>query len=165
MSSKINKPLSFAPLSFAVGAALIGGIALSQGSFAMTPLASGYMLADAAATAPMAKPMAKHMEGKCGEGLCGMSMVADTDHDGTVSSAEYMAHAKMMFEMADTNHDGVISKDEMAAMRKSMHEGKCGEGKCGAEMKGMDTMHHDGMMKHDDKAKDAAKHDAMPVKK
>ena len=175
MSSKIIKSLSFAPLSFAVGAALIGSVALSQSSFAMTSLASGYMLADAAATAPMtkpmanapmAKPMAKHMEGKCGEGLCGMSMVADTDHDGTVSAAEHAAHAKMMFEMADTNHDGLLSKDEMAAMRKSMHEGKCGEGKCGAEMMGNKGMtHHEGKMKHGDKAEDAAEHSAMPAKK
>ena len=171
MSSKLIKSLSFAPLSFAslsfsVGAALIGSVARSQSSFAMTSLASGYMLADAAATAPMAKPMAKHMEGKCGEGLCGMSMVADTDHDGTVSAAEHAAHAKMMFEMADTNHDGLLSKDEMAAMRKSMHEGKCGEGKCGAEMMGNKGMtHHEGKMKHGDKAEDAAEHSAMPAKK
>ena len=143
MSSKIIKPLSFA-----VGAALIGSVALAQSSFAMTPLASGYMLADAAAAAPMAKPMDKHMEGKCG-----MEM-ADTNKDGMISADEHATHAKMMFDRMDTNHDGMVSKDEMMAGHKMMGEGKCGEGKCGHDMQ-MKGMHDDGM-KHDDDAADAA---------
>lgn len=110
------------PLALAVGAALIGGIALSGSAFAMTDLASGYM-----ASASQA-PGEKQAEGKCG-----MDKM-DTDKDGKISSAEFAAAHKgdsTKFAAHDTNKDGFISADEMKAHK----EGKCGEGKCGGEKK------------------------------
>ena len=58
MSKNTTKPA-------AVAVALAGGILLAGSSFAMEPLAQGYLLA-----APEA---AKAGEGKCGEGKCGAS--------------------------------------------------------------------------------------------
>jgi uncharacterized low-complexity protein len=133
--SKTNKPIALA-----VGAALVGGLALSASAFAMTDLSSGYMVASAATGEPKAG------EGKCGEGKCGME-VMDTDKDGKVSSAEYAAAHKgdsSKFATHDANKDGFISADEMKAHmegkcgaekkatdKKADMEGKCGEGKCG----------------------------------
>ncbi|GAB3386145.1 HvfA family oxazolone/thioamide-modified RiPP metallophore [Lysobacter fragariae] len=158
MSKQTNKPLALA-----VGAALVGGIALSASAFAMTDLASGYMVsashAGAEANCGADKKGAeakcgadkkaegscggdkKAAEGKCGEGNCGAKAISmmDTDKDGKVSRAECTAHHDAMFTKADTNGDGYITSDEADAMMKSMHEGKCGgdkakgEGKCGAD--------------------------------
>ena len=75
MSKTTTKPA-------AVAVALAGGILLAGSTFAMEPLAQGYLLA-----APEA---AKAGEGKCGEGKCGMAK-ADTDKDGKLSRAEYDA--------------------------------------------------------------------------
>lgn len=73
MSKQINKPLALA-----VGAALVGGMALSASAFAMTDLASGYMVAASHAAGEAKcgadkKPTGDKakMEGKCGEGKCG----------------------------------------------------------------------------------------------
>lgn len=120
--SKTNKPLALA-----VGAALVGGIALSSSAFAMTDLAGGYMVA--ASTAGEAKAA----EGKCGEGKCGIEKM-DADKDGKVSSAEFAtAHNgnASKFAAHDANKDGFITADEVKAHK----EGKCGEGKCGGEKK------------------------------
>jgi uncharacterized low-complexity protein len=134
MSKQINKPLALA-----VGAALVGGLALSASSFAMTDLASGYAVSAAAHAGE---------EGKCGEGKCGMDTM-DTDKDGKISSAEYGAAHKgdtSKFASHDTDSDGFISAAEMKAHmegkcgaekagtksdKKADMEGKCGEGKCG----------------------------------
>jgi uncharacterized low-complexity protein len=147
MSKQTNKPLALA-----IGT-LVGGLALSGSAFAMTDLASGYMVAAAHAGAEAgcgadkkaaeAKCGAdkKAAEGKCGEGKCGMD-VMDTDKDGKVSSAEFAAKHDgdtSKFAMHDTNKDGFISADEAKAA-----EGKCGgdkakgEGKCGADKKPAD---------------------------
>jgi len=152
MSKQINKPLALA-----VGAALVGGMAMSASAFAMTDLASGYMVAASHAAgeascgadkkAGEAKCGAdkKAAEGKCGEGNCGAKAMAmmDTNKDGKVSRAECAAHHDAMFTKADTNKDGFMTPAEADAMMKSMHEGKCGadkkptgdkakmEGKCG----------------------------------
>ena len=83
---------------------------------------------------------AKAGEGKCGEGKCGMTMM-DTDKDGSVSKAEFMAAHEKMFAAKDTNNDGSLSAAEMKAGEgscggaKGKKEGKCGEGKCGANKK------------------------------
>ncbi|GAB3376050.1 hypothetical protein GCM10027431_30390 [Lysobacter rhizosphaerae] len=139
MSSKqINKPLALA-----VGAALVGGLALSASAFAMTDLGSGYMVG--ASTAGAAKAGDKQAEancgadkqsaeGKCGEGKCGVD-VMDTDKDGKVSSAEFGAKHNgdtAMFAMHDTNKDGFITADEMKAHKEA------GEAKCGADKKATD---------------------------
>lgn len=115
------------PVSLALSAALVGGLALSAPAFAMQPLAQGYLLS---ATADAGE---KAAEGKCGEGKCGMEKV-DTDKDGKVSRAEFTAaHADKAdkFDGMDTNKDGFID----AAEHKAHSEGKCGEGKCGADKK------------------------------
>ncbi|MFC3549912.1 hypothetical protein ACFOLC_02675 [Lysobacter cavernae] len=119
MSKQTNKPVALA-----IGA-LVGGLALSSSAFAMSDLASGYMLGAGQAT--------KAAEGKCGEGKCGVDKM-DTDKDGKVSQAEFGAAHKgdtSKFTGHDTNKDGFISADEMKAHK----EGKCGEGKCGGDKK------------------------------
>lgn len=120
------------PVSLALSAALVGGLALSASAFAMQPLAQGYLLS---ATADAGGE--KAAEGKCGEGKCGMEKV-DTDKDGKVSRAEFTAaHADKAdkFDGIDTNKDGFID----AAEHKAHAEGKCGEGKCGADKKKTDA--------------------------
>ncbi len=128
MSKTISRPAT-------VAIALAGGIALAGSSFAMQPLAQGYLL-----SAPEA---AKAGEGKCGEGKCGMAH-ADTDKDGKVSQAEFnAAHPDKAAKFAeiDTNKDGFIDAAEhkahagAKAAESKGAEGKCGEGKCGAGMK------------------------------
>jgi uncharacterized low-complexity protein len=119
------------PVSLALSAALVGGLALSASAFAMQPLAQGYLLS---ATADAGE---KAAEGKCGEGKCGMEKV-DPDKDGKVSRAEFTsAHADKAdkFDGIDTNKDGFID----AAEHKAHSEGKCGEGKCGADKKKTDA--------------------------
>ena len=71
------------PNPVAIGTALAGGLLLSGGAFAVTPLAQGYALgAQEAAAAATADDKAKEgacgadktaAEGKCGEGKCGGS--------------------------------------------------------------------------------------------
>ena len=112
MSKQINKPLALA-----VGAALVGGIALSTSAFAMTDLSSGYMVAASQAPGEAGK---KDAEGKCGEGKCGIE-VMDTDKDGFITADEVKAHKE--------GKCGGEKKD--AAAKKADMEGKCGEGKCG----------------------------------
>ena len=128
MSKTTTKPA-------AVAVALAGGILLAGSTFAMEPLAQGYLLA-----APEA---AKAGEGKCGEGKCGMAK-ADTDKDGKVSQAEFAAaHPDKAADFAgiDTNKDGFIDAAEHKAhagakgAEGKCGEGKCGEGKCGADKK------------------------------
>ena len=108
-----------APVSLALCTALAGGLALSGSAFAMQPMAQGYLLAPGTAAAGE----------KAAEGKCGMDKV-DTDKDGKVSRAEFVAaHADKaaMFDTIDTSKDGFID----AAEHKAHKEGKCGEGKCG----------------------------------
>jgi len=136
MSSKF-KPAAFA------SALVLGSMALSQSAFAISPLSHGYQLSSPDGS----QGDDKAAEGKCGEGKCGAGMMvgagagagedkcgegkcgmrADTNMDGKVSAVEHAAQANAHFQAADTNKDGMVSADEM----KAMHEGKCGEGKCG----------------------------------
>lgn len=129
------------PVATAIGTALAGGLLLSGSSFAITPLAQGYLLGvQDAATATKAH------EGNCGahkdgeEGACGVARL-DTDGDGKVSRTEFeAAHADKTdrFDSIDTNRDGFIDAAEHDAHHAARHgaakadsEGKCGEGKCG----------------------------------
>jgi len=149
MSKQINKPLALA-----VGAALVGGLALSASAFAVTDLASGYMVSAGQAggegkaaearcgadkTASEAKCGADKAagEGKCGEGKCGIE-VMDADKDGKVSSAEFAAKHDgdtAMFMAHDANKDGFITTDEVKAHKEGSCGGdkKAGEGKCGGD--------------------------------
>src|SRR5688572_1239264 len=127
MSKQTNKPIALA-----LGA-IVGGLALSGSAFAMSDLASGYMLGTGAA-AP---------DNKAAEGSCGVEKM-DTDKDGKVSKAEFGAAHKVdtsKFAAHDTNKAGFISLNEANAtgegkfganqVKKKAGEGKCGEGKCG----------------------------------
>jgi uncharacterized low-complexity protein len=108
------------PVSLAVTAALVSGLGLSASAFAMTDLAQGYLLSAGEAT-------------KAVEGKCGMATM-DTDKDGRINQAEFAAAHKgdtSKFAAHDPNQDGFISAEEM----KAHHEGKCGDGKCGADKK------------------------------
>ena len=134
------------PNPVAIGTALAGGLLLSGGAFAVTPLVQGYALgAQEAATAATADEKAKEgacgadktaSEGKCGEGKCGGNS-ADTDGDGRISRAEFeAAHPEKSdrFAAIDSNGDGFIDQEEHAAHKaagKADMEGKCGEGRCG----------------------------------
>ena len=117
---------SKSPTVVAIGTALAGGLLLSGASFAVTPLAQGYLLgAQEASTAPQAADKAQ-------EGKCGMDKV-DSDGDGKVSRAEFEAMhpgEAEKFASIDANGDGFIDQAEHEA-HKSAQEGKCGEGKCG----------------------------------
>ncbi|MGY1408958.1 MULTISPECIES: HvfA family oxazolone/thioamide-modified RiPP metallophore [unclassified Luteimonas] len=130
------------PTLVSLGTALAGGLLLSGSSFAITPLAQGYMVgAQEAATATSEQQAARSgdkakAEGKCGEGKCGIDKV-DTDKDGKVSRAEFAAvhpDEAAKFAAMDANADGFVDQAEHEAHKagsKAGMEGKCGEGKCG----------------------------------
>jgi uncharacterized low-complexity protein len=148
MSKKILKPATLA-----AGAVVLGSFALAQSAFAFSPLAQGYLAGTHAVAADKpaegscgADKKAEgscggdhkaaegncgadkgHAEGRCGEGKCGMARM-DANKDGMVSAAEHATAAQSMFAKADANHDGMVDATEM----KAAHEGRCGEGKCGA---------------------------------
>ena len=132
-----QKP-SMKPLAFALGAVFATTLSsinvanATDNPFAMTEISSGYMVAAAEG---------KCGEGKCGgekkaatEGKCGMKTM-DADGDGSVTKEEFMQGHEVMFGRMDVNSDGVIDADEQSAGMKMIKEGKCGEGKCGAEKK------------------------------
>ena len=153
----MSKKMTMKPLAVAMGAAFVTSLAgtpvanATDNPFAMTELASGYMVAEN-----------KAMEGKCGEGKCGAGMTKegkcgmnsmDTNGDGNITREEFMQGHEAMFDSMDTNHDGVVDGSEQDAHMKMMKEGNCGagkmsqegkcgagkmnqEGKCGAEKKG-----------------------------
>src|SRR5690606_36880067 len=85
------------PALASLGTALAGGLLLSGSSFAITPLAQGYMVGAQEAATKSATANEHHAhgdkaktEGKCGEGKCGLDKV-DTDKDVKVSRAEFEA--------------------------------------------------------------------------
>jgi uncharacterized low-complexity protein len=129
------------PVAIAVGAALVGGLALAGSAFSMQPLAQGYALG-----AGQPHHGDHKSEGKCGEGRCGMEKM-DTDGDGRLSRAEFDAgHEGMaeMFAMIDADSDGFITAEEAKAHHEAKAaEGKCGEGKCGEGKCGGDKSHAD----------------------
>ncbi len=126
------------PVAIAIGAALTTGLLMSGSAFAVIPLAQGYLLGASADAGE------KAVEGKGGEGSCGMDKM-DTDKDGKLSQAEFTAAHDgdtSKFAAHDPNNDGFVDAAEMNAHHearddhaKASMEGKCGEGKCGAENK------------------------------
>jgi Ca2+-binding EF-hand superfamily protein len=76
----------------------------------------------------------------------GMMMRADTNGDGMISRAEFMAQADARFARMDKNGDGVITADEMGGM--------AGRGPGGGLM-AADTI-HDGKISHAEFAAQAA---------
>jgi len=55
--------------------------------------------------------------GRHGGGMMGMSRMADTNNDGTITQAEFTAGALAMFDRADANHDGTVTGEERRAAR------------------------------------------------
>lgn len=49
-----------------------------------------------------------------------MAEKADTNHDGTITRAEFDAAVKARFDAADTNHDGKLTPEERRAAWKAM---------------------------------------------
>ena len=66
---------------------------------------------------------ADEMNGRGGRSPGGRLMSADSDQDGKISRAEFMAQSAERFIKLDTNGDGRISGDEMKAMMERMREG------------------------------------------
>lgn len=53
-------------------------------------------------------------------GMMMMARMADTNHDGAVSQAEFIAAAMKHFDMMDANHDGQVTKEERQAAHDKM---------------------------------------------
>ena len=127
------------------GAGLLGvaltSLALSSSAFAMQPLVQGYMLTAAHAgeegkcgegkcgidSKPTKATAAKKTaEGKCGEGQCGDTRFnkTDTNDDGLVSKAEYLAVVPSGegWKDKDSNKDGFISEREAYDYTKARYE-------------------------------------------
>ena len=132
------KPLAFAlSAAFATTLSSVNVANAANNPFAMTEISVGYMVAAAEGKCGEGKCGGEKKattEGKCGEGKCGMKTM-DADGDGSVTKEEFMQGHEAMFGRLDANGDGVIDADEQSAGMKMMKEGKCGEGKCGADKK------------------------------
>jgi uncharacterized low-complexity protein len=126
------------PIAAAVGAVFAvnlaaTSIASAANPFAASDLGTGYQVAEQQEGKIEGKcgegkcgANKRPAEGKCGEGKCGAGRM-DADNDGKLSKDEFLkAHADM-FAVMDGNSDGVVDSAEM----KAVHEGRCGEGKCG----------------------------------
>lgn len=129
------------PLVGAIGVALAGGVLLSTQALAMQPLTLGTMAVASAGeggcgeagcgashtTAKTGTTAAPAAEGKCGEGKCGDASFARTDsnHDGKVSRAEFLAVAAKRaadFDRIDSDHDGYISEQEAHDFLRATYE-------------------------------------------
>jgi hypothetical protein len=73
-------------------------------------------------------PMGRHMGGHMGAGGPGAFLERfDTNHDGVVTEAEFMARAEARFMHADRNGDGVIdAKDHEGHRGHDGHDGHDG---------------------------------------
>jgi uncharacterized low-complexity protein len=121
-STKLSPIAAAIGTAFAVNLSAVSLASAAENPFASHVLQQGYQLAESHG--------GKH-EGKCGEGKCGMARMMDADKDGKVTRAEFMTAHEHMFTKMDANGDGAIAGDEM----KGHKDGKCGEGKCGANNK------------------------------
>ena len=142
MSSKMKSPL-------ALSAALAGGLVLTGSAFAMQPLSTGYMVSASAVAEGRAAPSTRPTKRKRPPARRPRPKASaawrrwTADKDGKISKAEFAAahdNDDSKFAAHDTNSDGFISAEEMKAHMggsggagKMMEEGKCGEGKCGAQ--------------------------------
>lgn len=80
------------------------------------------LILGAAVLAFQATPaLAEHHEGGKGHKEK-MVSVKDTNGDGVVSKAEFLAHAEKKFATMDVNNDGSISKEEGREAKKSKRE-------------------------------------------
>jgi len=116
-------------IAAAAGSAFVAGMAAApiasaaENPFALTGLASGYQVAQAA----------KMPAGKCGQGMCGAmkktapeakcgAAMLDANKDGKISKDEFVNGHAAMFDTLDTNKDGSLDQAEMGKMMS----GKCG---------------------------------------
>jgi len=108
----MSKISTFKPLAVAMGAAFVTSLATTpvanaaENPFAMSELASGYMVADS------------HMEGKCGEGKCGGDKAKKEGKCGGDKAKKDRDCA----EKEGKCGEGKCGGDKA----KSMKEGKCG---------------------------------------
>lgn len=51
-----------------------------------------------------------------------MGPMADANHDGTLTQAEFMTAAMQRFERTDANHDGTVTREERQAAFKAMRD-------------------------------------------
>ncbi|HJW45758.1 MAG TPA: EF-hand domain-containing protein [Lysobacter sp.] len=118
----------------------LAGLVLSSSAFSAQPLAQGYMVTASHAgeegkcgegkcgsdTASKPAAASKTAEGKCGEGQCGDARFnkADTNDDGLVSKAEYLAKVANGVGWADkdVDRDGFISELEAYQYTKARYE-------------------------------------------
>ena len=113
------------PAVAAIGAAMVGTLALGSASAAGNPfgiaeLDSGYMhLAQAEGKCGGEKSAT---EGKCGEGKCG---------GDTAAAASEKAATEGKCGEGKCGGDTPAAASEKAATEGKCGEGKCGEGKCG----------------------------------
>ena len=105
MSKQTNKPLALA-----LGAALVGGLALSASAFAMTDLASGYMLAAAGEQAATRPAKASAAWRRWTPTRTARSRRPSSPPRTRATTSKFAAH--------DTNKDGFITADEMKAHRR-----------------------------------------------
>jgi Ca2+-binding EF-hand superfamily protein len=57
-----------------------------------------------------------------GMGMMGMARMADANHDGAITQAEFTAAALQRFDRMDTNHDGKLTREERQAARSAMRD-------------------------------------------
>ncbi len=86
--------------------------------------------------APPMGPPPMEMMGRGGRMLHEMAEQADTNHDGSISRAEFDAAAKARFDKADANHDGKLTPAERRTMWAGMHQGHGWRGHHGHGMGG-----------------------------
>ncbi len=92
----------------AAGAAL--ALALSAPAFAQAPGTKA--TASDGDTSSNFKGMPRSMKGKM--------MAMDTDKDGMVSKAEFLAYASAMFDKMDADHKGMMTPKQYMAFAKAM---------------------------------------------
>jgi Ca2+-binding EF-hand superfamily protein len=73
-------------------------------------------------------PMGGGMMGRGANRLHQMAEKADTNHDGTITRAEFDAAAKARFDTADADHDGKLTAAERRAAWKAMRGERGGRG-------------------------------------
>ena len=63
----------------------------------------------------------RHMGHGHGGGM-GMGRLADANHDGALTQAEFVGAAMQRFDRADANHDGQVTREERRAAFKAMRD-------------------------------------------
>lgn len=88
-------------------------LALGASGFAGAACSAQTNAQNANQAAPAARPMPPRG---------GPMMRADTNGDGQISRAEFVAEADARFQQMDADHDGTLTRDEMKAFRQAMHD-------------------------------------------